>query len=491
MTTNQEMQTMLKAYSIFRERSEAVDALQKNGFCLFRPPEHRSLFHVRASDALGERRFALSTATKMILAHEAPKDESHCEPESGFAWSAGKEAYHFTPANSRKRGNLAGGFHPCINERVEFADKIFQDVNALLSIERHRSFPDRDAGIAWSAAVSQSYHHVMSFFRYHGSNPNNLHADAHVDKGVFTICENPNDLEVFVRGKWISLDGQEEGVVAVLVGYSLERATGGIFQAVRHRVRNTGDRRALVTKIRFDPGLVIYPPSIIANAPEPLKTMIPDPTDEISVKDMIEAFNNTHRSVNSSPIAHRPMLSETRKNLNVTGHMGRFSDLPTDLVFIALSWLWGDIRDSFRISATCRSLRAIAGSEEHIVPAAEHAGFRWDQNFLSSIEWNQIRIGLLPRPGYWLKYLGRTLYHKMQPLDIRIKDGTGEEITFRVNPTVYMGKMFLAFCQRIGTSRATIRFLLDGERVDDFQTPYNLQLEDNVQIDAVLNLRGD
>ena len=159
------------------------------------------------------------------------------------------------------------------------------------------------------------------------------------------------------------------------------------------------------------------------------------------------------------------------------------------MVFITLSWLWGDIRDSFRISATCRSLRAIAGSEEHIVPAAEHAGFPWDQS-LHRMKQSDC-IGLLPRPGYWLKYLGKTLYLKMQPLTIRIKDGNGEETQFRVNPTVYMAQVFIAYSHRRGVSRATLRFLLDGERVGDFDTPYLLALEDGDQIDAILEQVGD
>ena len=394
MANNQDVQPALKVHRIYRERREAVDKLQKNGFCLFGPPEQGSLFNVGESDVLGERRFALSDATKTILAYSAPKSGSLCEPESGFAWSAGKEAYHFTSARTRQR---RGGFHPSLNERVEFADEIFRDINELLGADRHGYFRDDNAQEAWTKAISKSKHHVMSYFRYHGSNPNNLHADAHVDKGVFTLCENTNDLEVFVRGKWVPLGGQERGVVAVLVGYSLERATGGIFQAVRHRVRNTGDRRALVTKIRFDPSLVIYPPSVIASAPASLRNMVPDPTDEISVKDMIEAFNSTHRSVNSSSTSHRPLLSETRRNLNATGNMGRFSDLPIDLIFTTLTWLWGDIRDSFRMSATCRSLRAIAGSEEHIVPAAEHAGFPWDLTYCPGQ--NGIRSVLAISPG--------------------------------------------------------------------------------------------
>ena len=91
----------------------------------------------------------------------------------------------------------------------------------------------------------------------------------------------------------------------------------------------------------------------------------------------------------------------------------------------------------------------------------------------------------------WLKYLGKTLYLKMQPLTIRIKDGNGEETQFRVNPTVYMAQVFIAYSHRRGVSRATLRFLLDGERVGDFDTPYLLALEDGDQIDAILEQVGD
>ena len=79
----------------------------------------------------------------------------------------------------------------------------------------------------------------------------------------------------------------------------------------------------------------------------------------------------------------------------------------------------------------------------------------------------------------------------MQPLTIRIKDGNGEETQFKIRPTVYMAQVFLAYSQRRWVSRATLRFLLDGERIDDFQTPYILQLEENDMIDAVLEQVGD
>ena len=53
-----------------------------------------------------------------------------------------------------------------------------------------------------------------------------------------------------------------------------------------------------------------------------------------------------------------------------------------------------------------------------------------------------------------------------------------------------MIKVFGAYASRKGVEQQSLRFLLDGERIGDDQTPKTLELEDQDQIDCVLEQLG-
>lgn len=73
-----------------------------------------------------------------------------------------------------------------------------------------------------------------------------------------------------------------------------------------------------------------------------------------------------------------------------------------------------------------------------------------------------------------------------EPITIRVKDQTGEETMFKIKKSTKMSKVFNAYAQRKGVEPASLRFLLDGERVGPDETPKMLELEDEDQIDCVL-----
>ncbi len=50
--------------------------------------------------------------------------------------------------------------------------------------------------------------------------------------------------------------------------------------------------------------------------------------------------------------------------------------------------------------------------------------------------------------------------------------------------------VFTAYAQWISVDVKSLRFLLDGERINDTDTPDMLELEDGVQIDCVLQQVG-
>jgi small ubiquitin-related modifier len=73
-----------------------------------------------------------------------------------------------------------------------------------------------------------------------------------------------------------------------------------------------------------------------------------------------------------------------------------------------------------------------------------------------------------------------------EPITIRVKDQTGEETMFKIKKSTKMSKVFSAYAQRKGVEQASLRFLLDGERINEMDTPKMLELEDEDQIDCVL-----
>eukprot|EP00429_Kryptoperidinium_foliaceum_P086549 CAMPEP_0176185880 /NCGR_PEP_ID=MMETSP0121_2-20121125/1582_1 /TAXON_ID=160619 /ORGANISM="Kryptoperidinium foliaceum, Strain CCMP 1326" /LENGTH=89 /DNA_ID=CAMNT_0017524347 /DNA_START=38 /DNA_END=307 /DNA_ORIENTATION=- len=75
-------------------------------------------------------------------------------------------------------------------------------------------------------------------------------------------------------------------------------------------------------------------------------------------------------------------------------------------------------------------------------------------------------------------------------LTIRVRDQTGEETFFKIKRTTKMQKVFETYAQRKGVQSASLRFLLDGERIEPDSTPKMLELDDQDQIDCMLEQSG-
>eukprot|EP00956_Cyclotella_meneghiniana_P026739 scaffold58585_cov65-Cyclotella_meneghiniana.AAC.3 len=75
-------------------------------------------------------------------------------------------------------------------------------------------------------------------------------------------------------------------------------------------------------------------------------------------------------------------------------------------------------------------------------------------------------------------------------LTIRVKDQHGEETFFKIKASTQMGKIFRAYASRKGIDSSSLRFTLDGDEIEDYETPSTLELEDQDQIDAILEQRG-
>ena len=77
-----------------------------------------------------------------------------------------------------------------------------------------------------------------------------------------------------------------------------------------------------------------------------------------------------------------------------------------------------------------------------------------------------------------------------QPITIRVKDQTGEETFFKIKKSTKMSKVMDTYAKRKGVEIRSLRFLLDGERINSDDTPKTLELDDQDQIDCMLEQTG-
>mmetsp|Transcript_93793 Transcript_93793/g.130199 ORF Transcript_93793/g.130199 Transcript_93793/m.130199 type:complete len:95 (+) Transcript_93793:51-335(+) len=77
-----------------------------------------------------------------------------------------------------------------------------------------------------------------------------------------------------------------------------------------------------------------------------------------------------------------------------------------------------------------------------------------------------------------------------EPITIRVRDQTGEETFFKIKKSTKMQKVFETYASRKGVQSQSLRFLLDGERIEPYQTPQDLDLDDQDQIDCMLEQSG-
>jgi small ubiquitin-related modifier len=75
-------------------------------------------------------------------------------------------------------------------------------------------------------------------------------------------------------------------------------------------------------------------------------------------------------------------------------------------------------------------------------------------------------------------------------LNLKVKAQDGTEIFFKVKPTTKFGKLMDAYCGRVGVDATSVRFLFDGERLTREQTPGELDMEDEDEIDAMIQQVG-
>ena len=80
---------------------------------------------------------------------------------------------------------------------------------------------------------------------------------------------------------------------------------------------------------------------------------------------------------------------------------------------------------------------------------------------------------------------------KPDTLTIFVKDQSGVETHFRIKTHTLLKKVFTAYKKKTGQESVdSVRFLFDGERLKDDDTPDKLGLEEGDQIDVVMMMDG-
>ena len=77
-----------------------------------------------------------------------------------------------------------------------------------------------------------------------------------------------------------------------------------------------------------------------------------------------------------------------------------------------------------------------------------------------------------------------------EQLNIKVKAQDGTEIFFKIKKSTQLKKLMDAYCQRQGLSNNQCRFIFDGERIKDDDTPDNLEMENGDEIDVMVEQTG-
>lgn len=75
-------------------------------------------------------------------------------------------------------------------------------------------------------------------------------------------------------------------------------------------------------------------------------------------------------------------------------------------------------------------------------------------------------------------------------ITLRVVSQDGGEVLFRTKKTTPLERLMKAYCNRMAVSMNAIRFLFDGNRIQNDFTPEQLGMQDRDMIDVVLQQVG-
>jgi small ubiquitin-related modifier len=76
------------------------------------------------------------------------------------------------------------------------------------------------------------------------------------------------------------------------------------------------------------------------------------------------------------------------------------------------------------------------------------------------------------------------------PINVKVVSSTGDEVFFKIKRNTKLSKLQGAYATKVGKDVGSIRFLYDGSRITDDDTPASLDMEDNDTIDVMVEQVG-
>lgn len=79
---------------------------------------------------------------------------------------------------------------------------------------------------------------------------------------------------------------------------------------------------------------------------------------------------------------------------------------------------------------------------------------------------------------------------EVDAINLKVASQDGNDIYFKCKKTTPLAKLMNAYCQRQGLALGSVRFLFDGIRLTQHQTPGELDMEDGDVIDVMVEQEG-
>ncbi|KAK2464964.1 hypothetical protein APHAL10511_003040 [Amanita phalloides] len=76
------------------------------------------------------------------------------------------------------------------------------------------------------------------------------------------------------------------------------------------------------------------------------------------------------------------------------------------------------------------------------------------------------------------------------PINIKVVSSLGDEVYFKIKRSTKLSKLQGAYANKVGKDVSSIRFLYDGSRIQDDDTPASLDMEDGDTIDVMVEQVG-
>eukprot|EP00051_Salpingoeca_urceolata_P032136 m.14441 g.14441 ORF g.14441 m.14441 type:complete len:94 (+) comp4799_c0_seq1:1404-1685(+) len=79
---------------------------------------------------------------------------------------------------------------------------------------------------------------------------------------------------------------------------------------------------------------------------------------------------------------------------------------------------------------------------------------------------------------------------KADYINLKVLAQDNTEVHFKIKRSTPLKKLMDAYCSRQGLDKQNVRFMLDGQRINDTDTPETLDMEDNDAIDVMTQQTG-